>query len=114
MLSGHYTDVDPIPQTKAGTQKTVLRKLIARDEGAEIFSMRVITIEPGGLIGMHDHPWEHEIFVLRGSGIAKTESDSAEMKPGDFFFIPENEVHGFDNTGDGPLEFVCCIPIKPE
>jgi len=114
MLSGHYGDIEAVPQTKAGTQKTVMRTLIGKTENAPVFSMRVLTIEPGGLIGMHDHPWEHEIFVISGSGMALTETRKVEMRPGDFFFIPASEVHGFDNVGDEPLEFVCCIPLKWE
>ena len=112
MLVGHYTDKTPEPQTKAGTDKTVLRTLIYRDEGARVFSLRVITIDPGGHIGLHSHSWEHEIFVFHGTGIARTPDVEKEINPGDYVWIPPDEVHGFDNTGDTPLEFVCCIPIK--
>jgi quercetin dioxygenase-like cupin family protein len=112
MLHGFYADREAIPQTKAGSEKTAMRVLIGKDDGAEIFSMRVITIDKCGQIGMHEHPWEHEIFVLRGEGIAKTETERVEMKHGEYFFIPSGVIHGFDNTGDGPLEFICCIPNK--
>ncbi|MFH1675921.1 MAG: cupin domain-containing protein, partial [bacterium] len=63
MNSGFYRDIEPVPQTKAGTQKTDLRTLIGKGDGVNVFSMRVITIAPGGFIGMHSHPYEHEIFV---------------------------------------------------
>ena len=112
MLVGHYTDKPAEPQTKAGTTKTVLRTLIYRDEGAKIFSLRVITIDPGGQIGLHSHPWEHEIFVIRGKGRAFTKSESRDISPDDYVWIPPDEEHGFENVGEVPLEFVCCIPIK--
>jgi quercetin dioxygenase-like cupin family protein len=112
MKIGHYTDIPGEPQSNYGTTGTVLRTLIARDAGARIFSLRVITIEPRGQIGLHSHNWEHEIFVIRGKGRAFTKTESVDMNPDDFIWIPPDEEHGFENTGDVALEFVCCIPIS--
>jgi quercetin dioxygenase-like cupin family protein len=114
MLVGHYTDKPAEPQTKAGTTKTVLRTLIYREEGAKTFSLRLITIEPDGQIGLHSHPWEHEIFVVRGQGHAFTKNEKKKIGPGEYVFIPSDEEHGFENLGAEPLDFVCCIPIKQE
>ena len=111
MYKGHYDDVERIPQTKYGTTGTDMRVLIDKSKGAPVFAMRLISIQADGHIGMHDHLWEHEIFVLRGAGLAKCGDESAEMNPGDFLLIPPDVPHGFDNTGDDVLEFICCIPI---
>ncbi len=111
MLMGHYTEIEAEPQTKYGTQKTVMRWLISEEKGAPNFAMRVVTIEPGGFVGMHEHPYEHEVFVLKGTGLAKTEKESVELRTGDFVFVPEDVgLHGFENTGDDIFEFICCIP----
>ena len=111
MLSGYYKDVEAIEQTKYGTQKTVMRWLMSPDNGAPVFSMRVVTIQPGGFVGMHEHPYEHEVFVLSGTGTAKTQTESVDLKPGDFLFVPPDAgEHTFINTGDDVFEFICCIP----
>jgi quercetin dioxygenase-like cupin family protein len=113
MLKGHYSDIEPIPQTKSGTTGTSMRWLLSRREGANNFAMRVVRIEKGGFVGMHGHPYEHEIFILSGNGIAKEASgQEEEMNPGDFFLIEPDIKHTFINTGDEPLEFICCIPDK--
>jgi len=112
MLVGSYSDKPAESQTRAGIAGTVMRKLIARDEGARVFTMRMITIDVGGHIGLHDHPWEHEIFVVHGEGQAFTGSGRTDIKPGNFIWIPPNEEHGFENTGSVPLEFICCIPLE--
>lgn len=113
MLKGHYSDIEAIPQTKSGTTNTSMRWLLSRREGANNFAMRVVRIERGGFVGMHGHPYEHEIFILNGNGIAKEASgQEEEMNPGDFFLIEPDIEHTFINTGDEPLEFICCIPEK--
>jgi quercetin dioxygenase-like cupin family protein len=62
---------------------------------------------------MHRHPYEHEIFILSGIGIAKEATgQEEEINPGDFFFIEPDVEHSFINTGDEPLELICCIPDK--
>jgi len=110
MIVGKDIDKPLEPQTKYGTTGTGLRVLVGKDEGAEVFTMRLITIEKGGQIGMHDHPWEHEIFVVKGKGRSITEERSENVEPGMWVWIPPNEIHGFENTGDETLEFICCIP----
>jgi len=110
MLVGHYTDKTNEPQTKAGSQGAKMRTLIALDEGANTFFMRLVTIEPGGFIGLHSHPYEHEIYVLSGRGRATTEDSGADVESGNHVFIPGDEMHGFENTGDETLQFICCIP----
>lgn len=114
MIYGHFKDKPAEQQTKAGTTKTVLRKLISHDEGAKTFSMRVLTIEPAGQIGLHSHPWEHQIFILRGKGTAFTKETKVDIFPDMYVFIPPNEEHGFENTGEESLEFICCIPVKQD
>lgn len=113
MLKGHYTDKEAITQTKAGTTNTTMRWLLTREDGAGNFAMRVVRIEKDGFVGMHGHPYEHEIFILSGKGIAKEATgQEEEMNPGDFFLIKPDVEHSFINTGDEPLELICCIPDK--
>ncbi|MCK4719718.1 cupin domain-containing protein [bacterium] len=113
MLKGHYTDKEAIPQLKYGSTNTTMRWLLSREDGAGNFAMRVVRIEKDGFVGMHRHPYEHEIFILSGIGIAKEATgQEEEINPGDFFFIEPDVEHSFINTGDEPLELICCIPDK--
>ncbi len=110
MITGHYTDVEAVPQTKYGTQKTVMRWLIGENNSAPNFAMRLVTIEPGGFVGMHDHPYEHEVFVLKGTARVTEGDEVAEVREGGFVFVTPGITHGFENIGDDILEFICCIP----
>jgi len=106
MLSRDYRDVEPDP---VGEDKSV-RWVIGEPEGAPSFAMRVIEFEPGAVFETHHHPYEHEIFVLEGEGVAHTPESEFTMQPGVALYVPPDELHGYRNTGDGPLRFICVIP----
>jgi quercetin dioxygenase-like cupin family protein len=72
--------------------------------------MRVIEFEPGAVFETHNHPYEHEIFVLEGEGVAHTADGEFTMQPGIALYVPPDEPHGYRNTGDEPLRFICVIP----
>ena len=89
-----------------------IRWLITEKEGAPNFAMRVIELEAGVNFVPHHHPFEHEIYVLEGEGVVTAPSgDVGEMKPGAFLFVPPDEEHGYRNTGDKTLKFICVIPL---
>ena len=73
--------------------------------------MRIFEIAPGGIIPLHNHIEEHEIFVLNGK--AKIIGDLGGIaKKDDVIFVPSNEPHGYDNTeGKDIFRFICVIPI---
>jgi quercetin dioxygenase-like cupin family protein len=84
--------------------------VIGKSEEAHNFAMRVIEFQPGAVFDTHQHPEEHEIFVLEGEGVAKGPEGEVQMRPGVALYIPPNELHGYRNTGTGALRFVCVIP----
>ncbi len=106
MLSRDYRDVEQEP---VGEDKSV-RWVIGKPEGAPNFAMRVIEFEPGAVFETHNHPYEHEIFVLEGEGVAHTADGEFTMQPGIALYVPPDEPHGYRNTGDEPLRFICVIP----
>ena len=69
-------------------------------------------MQPGGNTPLHQHDWEHEVFVLEGSGVARSKTSEEHFKEGDFFFVKPMEWHQFVNTGEKILKFLCLIPIK--
>lgn len=77
-----------------------------------------LMLPPGTSTGPHLH---HELaefyYVMNGRGKATVsaggpngrgggDADSAEIQAGDAIPIQLGEVHSFENTGDGPLEFM--------
>ncbi|HNT73991.1 MAG TPA: cupin domain-containing protein [Anaerolineae bacterium] len=89
--------------------------LITRKEGAPNFTMRVIEIAPGVVFAPHQHPYEHEIYVLEGRGVVTNPAgDVGAMQPGVYLLVPPDEPHGYRNTGEQTLKFICVIPNPQE
>ncbi len=105
----NYRDIEA-EEVEEETENVKVRWLITKDIGAKNFAMRLFEIAPGGFTPLHEHPWEHEVFVLKGSGIVKSSTDEMEFKEGDVIFIPPNETHQFNNKSNESLEFLCLIP----
>jgi len=87
-----------------------IRWVVGKPEGAPNFAMRIIEFEAGAAFAAHQHPYEHEIFVLEGEGIVEGPGGEVPMRPGMAIFVPADEVHGYRGTGNGPLRFICVIP----
>lgn len=112
MVIQDYKDVEVMIPEEQGVSGVKMRRVIAEKEGAENFVMRVFEIEPGGNTPLHTHDWEHEVFVLNGTGIVVAPSGEHEVKSGDVIFVPGGEEHQFRNESDDALEFICLIPMK--
>ncbi len=110
MLSRDYHQV---PEESVGEDKSI-RWVIGKPEGAPNFAMRVIEFQPGAVFETHQHPFEHEIFVLEGEGVAEGSEGEIPMRPGVALYIPPGEPHGYRNTGAGALRFICVIPHVEE
>ena len=98
------------PVTMDGAQGARMRMLIGPTEGAKVFHMRHFEIAPGGHTPHHRHDYEHEILILRGAGLVKSESGEHPCRDGDVIWMPPNELHQFRSVGTDPLEFICLIP----
>ena len=101
---------DQTPVDMEGAQSVKMRMLAGFDEGATNFHMRHFEVAPGGVTPHHKHDYEHELVILKGSGVAKSEQGDRPIAAGDMLYVPPNEMHQFKNTGDVPLEFICLIP----
>ncbi len=105
-------DVKSENVTTEGAVNTKIRWLIAKEDGAENFFMRIFELERGGKTPLHSHDWEHEIFILSGEGTLTFEGSEYRLKPGYFAFVPPNREHSFMNNGDEPFVFICLVPAK--
>jgi len=108
----HYTDVELETPKEDGVKDVKVRWVISKKDGAENFAMRVFEIKPGGYTPLHQHDWEHEVFVLQGSGVTKDKENEKPFKQGDVFFVPPMEWHQFVNNTDDTLKIICLIPYK--
>ena len=72
--------------------------------------MRQFEVAPGGNTPYHTHAYEHEVFILEGSGTVRDPQAEHSLRAGTVVFVPPNEMHQFRNTGSGPLKFLCLIP----
>jgi len=87
------------------------RVVIGEKEGAKNFILRVFTVAPGGYSPKHSHPWEHEVFVLRGEGKVQLGDDTFEITEGHAVFVPKELEHQFVNRSESEeFEFICVIP----
>ena len=112
MMTGHFTEVKEDKPLSPDMQATI-RWLIAAKDGAPNFAMRVIEIKrKGEKIPLHHHDYEHEIFVIEGQGNVLSPGGTKPIAYGDFAYIPAGEEHGFENTGDKPVRFICVIPTQ--
>lgn len=93
-----------------GAENCKVRQLVGKNVDAPNFAMREFEVASGGHTPRHSHPYEHEIYILSGQGIAVEGVDEHEIKTGDVIYVAPEDVHQFKNTGSTPLKFLCLIP----
>lgn len=109
MYVSHIDEVE-VEKVEIGTD-AYIQWLITEKEGAGNFIMRRFIIKPGGSIAKHNHPYEHEIYVISGRGIIGHEKEGEkEVRAGCFAFIEPNVTHWYRNNGDEDWIFICIIP----
>jgi quercetin dioxygenase-like cupin family protein len=73
--------------------------------------MRRFEIKPETEVPLHNHPQDHEIYVLSGKGKLFNDFGEVEnVENGDVVYIPPNERHGIANVGKEDFIFLCLIP----
>ena len=108
----HYSQVEA-EVAGDGAAGASIRWLIDEEhDGARIFVMRMIELEPGGYTPYHHHPGEHEVFIWRGEGKLRLADKTYPLTPGTAVFVPPQTEHQFVNTSDSEkLEFICVVPL---
>ena len=105
----NYETVDS-KEVEDGASKVKVKWLITKGMGANNFAMRLFEVKPGGYSPLHTHPWEHEVFILKGEGVVFDGEKTTPFKADDVVFIPSEERHQFKNKGRKHLKFLCLIP----
>jgi quercetin dioxygenase-like cupin family protein len=88
--------------------------MIGKAEGAQNFAFRYYQIESGGHSRKEQHPYDHGVLVLQGSGEVLLGKSSYPISRGDIVYIAPDELHQITNHGDLPLGFLCVIPARRE
>ncbi|HOS95621.1 MAG TPA: cupin domain-containing protein [Armatimonadota bacterium] len=109
MRTVHYTSVasESVGPEASGVS---VRWVISDADGAPGFALRVFEIEPGGYTPRHQHPWEHEVFVLAGEGCVRSASGETRLSEGTAVLVEPDELHQFANPGGVPFRFICVVP----
>jgi mannose-6-phosphate isomerase-like protein (cupin superfamily) len=67
-----------------------------------------VVVDPGAMNARHRHASSEQVwFALRGSGVLLLANDATEpFAEGDVVRFAEGDVHGFQNTGTVPFEYI--------
>lgn len=87
-------------------------QLISADDNPPTCTLTYSVVEPGNTGTPHIHPWEHEVYILEGSGVLVCDGKDYPVKEGDGVFIPENVAHGIlvDKTS-GNMRLLTVSPL---
>ena len=107
MKVSKYLDTSPT-QELPGVLK---REVINAGDGAPNLCMRVFEVDPGSSTPYHTHPCEHEVYILEGQGVARSEQGETPVSRDSVVFVPPDEDHCFMNNGTETLRFICVIPL---
>jgi len=106
----HYTEIElETPKKRNQRYKSTLAYI--KKDGAENFAMRVFEVKSGGYTPLHQHDWEHEVFILEGEGEARNKEVKNLSKKAIFLC----QTHGMAPVckhRKNTLKFICLIPIK--
>ena len=86
-------------------------RLVALDDNPTTCTLSYSRIEPGKTSSHHIHPWEHEVYIIKGSGTLHCDGKEYPVKEGDAMFIPGNVDHYTLN--DGGQGDILRIEINP-
>lgn len=111
MLIRNINEVAESTVTMDGAAGVKMALMVGRSDGAPHFALRSFRVEPGGHSPRHAHDYEHEVFVVEGSGEVLLDGEYQPLKAGDVAYVPADEEHQF-RAGPNGLRFLCLVPIE--
>lgn len=106
----HFEETPAERVAMPGASGCTVRWLVGARDNAPNFAMRQFEVEPGGFTPKHQHPYEHEVYVLEGQGVVLEGETEHALSAGQVIYMPPNELHQFRNTGTTPMKFLCMVP----
>jgi len=110
MLIRNIDSVTTKPMDMPGVKGVKMAIMCGREDGAPTFSLRQFQVEPGGHTPRHSHDYEHEVFVVGGSGTVLLEGQERPVRSGDVILVPPDQEHQFKSGNEG-LRFLCLVPV---
>ena len=87
-------------------------RLITLDDNPPTCTMTYTEIVPDGTSSHHIHEWEHEVYIIEGSGTLVCDGKEYPVKAGDAMFIPPNVDHyTLNNGGRGNIKRIEINPL---
>lgn len=111
MLIRNINEVNAGPVAMEGASGVKMAVMVGRSDGAPNFALRCFQIEAGGHSPRHSHDYEHEVFVVSGSGGVLLEGKERPLRAGDVVYVPADEEHQF-RAGEEGLRFLCLVPVN--
>jgi len=106
----HSEQVEQQQVDMEGSSGCSVRWLVGEKDGAPNFAMRQFEVAVDGHTPKHSHPYEHEVYVLEGTGTVLEGERLLQLQAGDVVYVAPDDVHQFCNTGAVPMKFLCLIP----
>lgn len=108
--------LDNVPFADLSGYENVRKQVVlGPDDGSDEIVLRYFRLAPGGSSPHHAHDWPHLVKIEAGAGVAiDAEGNENPVHPGDFVYVPDNEIHQFRNTGPSSFEFICIVPRRGE
>jgi quercetin dioxygenase-like cupin family protein len=82
-----------------------VKMMVDSDLGAVLSTMFMVSYEPGGAAGAHDHPFEETYLILDGVVDATFDGETTRLVPGDVAWAGAGCVHGF-SASEGPVRWL--------
>ena len=87
-------------------------RLLGLDDNPPTCTLTYSEIPPGGTSSHHIHPWEHEVYIIQGSGTLFCDGAEYPVKAGDAVFVPPNVDHyTLNNGGEGDIHRIEVNPL---
>jgi len=110
MYHKHETEISASPVQVEGARNVSIQWLVNAEAGAGNFYLRRFIVAPDGCTPLHEHAWEHEVYILEGEGTVFGGGKESRFRPGDVIFVPPEEEHGFSADAGTSVAFLCLIP----
>ena len=107
----NINDTPSAPVTIPGVEGVRMALMVGRDDGAPNFALRCFNVAPAGHSPRHSHDYEHEVFIVDGSGEVLLEGAYRPIKSGDVIYVPADQEHQF-RAGANGLRFLCLVPMS--
>jgi quercetin dioxygenase-like cupin family protein len=79
----------------------------------EDYVVRHFTVKAAAQTPFHAHDRPHYVIILEGTAEALIIREPLHLDAGAWAYVPPDSHHGFQNTGEGALSFLCIVSRGP-